>query len=246
MSRGRRIFVGDLQGCREPLERLLEAVRFDDAADRLLVAGDVVNKGPDNAGAIRLVRDVGGEAVLGNHDVHLLDAAAGRSKVREGDTFGDVLAADDRDELLGWLRARPLLVVFDDVVLVHAGMHPDWTDPVAWAARLRERFEACLDRGESPLRDEAVRFALTVRYCTPDGEISAQEWPPPGPPYSNWMDLYRGKRTVVFGHHARQGFVRRGRAIGLDSGCVYGNALSAWIAEEDRVVGVPGMRSGAG
>jgi bis(5'-nucleosyl)-tetraphosphatase (symmetrical) len=201
----RRIFVGDIQGCREPLERLLAAVAFVPGRDRLLPVGDLVNKGPDSPGVLDLLMKVGAEPVLGNHDVHWLKKPRGEAPQR------------------AWLAAQPVVRSFDDIVMVHAGLHPHWDD-----ARL------------SSLSPADVDYAINVRYCDADGEQPSEDWPPPGPPFRPWDDFYRGARRVVFGHWARRGLVVRPQCVGLDTGCVYGGKLSAWIAEEDRIVQVDG------
>lgn len=234
-----RVFVGDVQGCREPLDRLLRAVRHDPVRDRLFFCGDLVNKGPDDAGVLRRAIELGAESVLGNHDVALLDTAAGRRPLRKGDTFQAVLDAPDRDDLLAWLAARPVLVRTGEIVVVHAGIHPRWDDLDAVASRLGRSVAAALEAGRSPFDDPDVRFALTARYCAPDGRIADPDWPPPPPPYRPWMEYHRGPDTVVFGHWARGGLQIGERYRGLDTGCVYGGTLTAWIAEEDRVVAVP-------
>jgi bis(5'-nucleosyl)-tetraphosphatase (symmetrical) len=203
----RRIFVGDIQGCREPLERLLEAVAFVRTRDRLLPVGDLVNKGPDSPGTLALLMELGAEPVLGNHDLHWLE----KSKADEN--------------LRAWLRAQPFVRVFDDVIMVHAGLHPKWD-------------EAKLQR----LDDVEANFAINVRYCDAEGRQPPDDWPPPGPPFRPWDDFYRGHKRVVFGHWARRGLVVRPQCVGLDTGCVYGGQLSAWIAEEDRIVQVDGWR----
>ena len=87
-----------------------------------------------------------------------------------------------------------------------------------------------------------VDYAVNVRYCDAEGRRPARDWPPPGPPFRPWDDFYKGQRRVVFGHWARRGLVVRPQCVGLDTGCVYGGKLSAWIAEEDRVVQVDGWR----
>ncbi len=205
----RRVFVGDIQGCREPLERLLAVVGFTKGRDRLHPVGDMVNKGPDSEGTLDLLMSLDAEPVLGNHDLHWLAKPATRQ-------------ARHRD----WLSAQPIVRVFDDLILVHAGLHPAWDE-----AHLRA------------LSDEDVSFAVSVRYCDANGLRPDEDWPPPGPPYRPWDDFYRGRKRVVFGHWARRGLVVRPRCIGLDTGCVYGGPLSAWIAEEDRVAQVDGWRS---
>lgn len=235
---GRRIFVGDVQGCLDPLRRLLDSARFAPPADRLWFAGDLVNKGPDSAGVLRLARELGAEAVLGNHDVHVLGIAARRRVPFKDGGCRDLLEAADRAELLAWLQARPLLVHLGDVVLVHAGIRPTWGDLAAAAPRLNLRLAEVLARGGDPFADADLRFALSARFCTAEGVQADLDWPPPGPPYRNWADLYRGPPTAVFGHFARQGLLVRPHLRGLDTGCVYGGRLTAWIAEEDRIVAV--------
>jgi bis(5'-nucleosyl)-tetraphosphatase (symmetrical) len=230
----RRIFVGDIQGCRVELERLLEAVGFDSAADRLEPVGDLVNRGPDSLGTLRLLRSLDAGGVLGNHDIHLLRAAAGERAPRPRDTFGDVLEAPDREDLLAWLGERPFFRDLDDVWLVHAGLDPRWSDPAAELA------------GCDPLAaDEACDFATRVRHCTARGERPRHDDPPPSPPFVPWFEHWRGRRgpTIVFGHWAMRGLVREPGLRGLDTGCVWGGRLTAWIAEEDRLVHVPAAKA---
>src|SRR5690606_23686380 len=103
--------IGDIQGCARPFDALLAAIDFDPARDRLWLVGDLVNRGPDSLAALRRVIELGDAAttVLGNHDLHLLAAAAGIRRPSPRDTLRPVLEAPDRDALLDWLRRRPLL-----------------------------------------------------------------------------------------------------------------------------------------
>ena len=103
--------VGDLQGCLDPLQHLLEKLDFDPAHDRLWLVGDLVNRGPQSLEALRFVRDLGESAmtVLGNHDLHLLAVALGGKKTKGKDTLDPILVAPDRDELIDWLRRQPLV-----------------------------------------------------------------------------------------------------------------------------------------
>ena len=232
----RRIFLGDVQGCRIELERLLERLRFDPAGDVLHPVGDLVNRGPESLGTLRLLVQLGALPVLGNHDLHLLHVAAGKREVRDGDTFVDVLAAPDREELLAWLAAQPFVRSFLDVLLVHAGLSPAWSDP--------ERVLAGVD----PLAPtpDAV-FAVRVRHCDPAGKLPRAENGDPGPPFRPWHAFHDaariGGRTLVFGHWAAQGLLVREHLRGLDTGCVWGAKLTAWIAEEDRLVQVDAARA---
>jgi len=236
MSARRRIFVGDIQGCRVELERLLEELRFDSGTDELQTVGDLVNRGPDSAGVLRLCRSLDAGGVLGNHDVRLLRVARGLGAWRPRDTAQDVLAAGDAAELVAWLGARPLVRAWPDVICVHAGLNPAWRDPVAVLARL------------DPLREEPdLGFALSVRYCDARGARPERDWPEPPPPFRPWHEFWPPgpdeKRTVVYGHWARAGLLVRPQLRGLDSGCVWGGKLSAWIAEEDRIVQVSAARA---
>lgn len=203
----RRIFIGDIQGCLEPLDRLLAELQFDPGSDQIFPVGDLVNKGPDSLGVLSRLRDLDAQPVLGNHDLRFL--ARGQFE-NPGDAE--------------WLAAQPIVRVFDDLIMVHAGLHPEWSESDL-----------------AHLSEEQIDFAVNVRFCSPTGERPDADWPEPGPPFAPWDDHYHGDKLVIFGHWARRGLCRRGKVIGLDSGCVYGRSLSAWIAEEDRIVQVKGQ-----
>lgn len=203
----RRIFVGDIQGCLEPLRQLLQQTDFDKKVDILYPVGDLVNKGPDSAGVLTLLMDLNAQPVLGNHDHYFLT----------NDKISDPSQAQ-------WLRSQPAFRILDDLILIHAGLHPSWTE----------------DHLPTLTPDE-IDYAANVRYCDPTGNRPPADWPPPGPPFRPWDDFYQGQKRVVFGHWARRGLTNSRHALGLDTGCVYGGKLTAWIAEEDRIVQVKGL-----
>jgi bis(5'-nucleosyl)-tetraphosphatase (symmetrical) len=249
--------IGDVQGCYDALRRLIEALRFDPARDYLWFTGDLVNRGPDSLKVLRFVRDLGARAVtvLGNHDLHLLAVARGRARLKKHDTLDEVLAAHDRDELLDWLIRRPLLHHDPGLgyTLVHAGLLPPWDLPAA--QRLAREAERVLagDRadeffahmyGDLPdhWRDDLQGFdrlrvivnAFTrLRYCDLEGNMDLRLKGAPGTQPAGMLPWFRAPRRrsgdlrIVFGHWSTLGALEQDGVICLDSGCLWGGALSA-------------------
>ena len=135
--------IGDVQGCYDSLQRLLEEVDFDENRDQLWFVGDLVNRGPASLPTLRFVKDLGDRAVtvLGNHDLHLLAAAAGQRASKSSDTMAQVLQAPDRDALIDWLRRRPLFHIDEQLgfAMVHAGIPHIWNFDDCDGARARSR-----------------------------------------------------------------------------------------------------------
>jgi bis(5'-nucleosyl)-tetraphosphatase (symmetrical) len=255
--------IGDLQGCYTPLVRLLDAIRFDPARDRLWLVGDLVNRGPQSVEVLRFVKGLGDACVtvLGNHDLHLLALAEGLAKPHRGDTLDGVLAAPDRDELLDWLRHRPLVWREGDCLLVHAGLLPAWT--VADALRLAAEAEAVLRApdyahflermyGNEPRAWDAsltgierlrviVNAFTRLRYCSPAGEMEFHHKGAPGtqpPGWLPWFDVpgrMSRDATVVIGHWSTLGLVNRPDLVALDTGCLWGGQLTAVRLGDRRV-----------
>lgn len=253
--------IGDIQGCHNELRQMLDRIAFDPAQDRLWLVGDLVNRGPDSLAVLRFLRTLGDRvvALLGNHDLHLLVVAAGVRAPHREDTLDELLAAPDRDELLDWLRHRPLMHVADGYAMVHAGLLPQWT--IAQARALAAEVETKLQGpdyadflqqmyGNQPARwsDGLTGYdrlrvivnALTrLRLCRPDGTMEFKHKTglsnaPEG--YAPWFDMdNRASRDtpVIFGHWAALGLMIRPDVLGLDSGCVWGRKLSA-LRLEDR------------
>jgi len=233
-----RWLVGDIQGCAVEFEKLLESIKFNAGVDELWCLGDLVNKGPDSLAVLRLWRDVGGQGVLGNHDLYALQARAG-IRPRGRDTLDRLFEAHDAEPLLGRLADLPIMVHLPadaggrDVWVVHAGLHPAWNDLQSTADRLNSAVKF-----EWPQISPEVEFATNVRCCTAAGvhvHGTTRECPEPAQP---WDDFYDGDPLIVHGHWARRGYYRTPRTMGLDSGCVYGGVLTAWCQEEDRIVSI--------
>jgi bis(5'-nucleosyl)-tetraphosphatase (symmetrical) len=262
--------IGDVQGCFDTLQALLKRVAFDPARDRVWLAGDLVNRGPKSLEVLRWARAHEGAvtAVLGNHDLHLLAVAAGARGKKHRDTIDEVLGAPDAGDLLDWLRRRPLLHREGGRVMVHAGLHRDWSadDAATLAAEVEDALRgrhwarevaALFDRpgpwGPS-LRGRERRASVaavltTIRVCdargVPDREFKAgPDAIPPG--LYPWFDV-PGRRsadvTVLFGHWAALGFLRRPGLLGLDTGCVWGDRLTAVRLEDDAVFDQPALEA---
>lgn len=128
--------IGDLQGCYEPLQRLLELIEFDEKKDQLWFVGDLVNRGPDSLAVLRFIKalPIPARITLGNHDLHLLGSLFGGRPWRgHDDTFHKIIKADDGEELGHWLRKQSILYYSPEInfVMCHAGICPLWDLPQA-------------------------------------------------------------------------------------------------------------------
>lgn len=250
----------------DTLERLLAAIPVDLSVDRLWLVGDLVNRGPRSLDVLRWVRahDAAVTCVLGNHDLHLLARAAG-APAKRLDTLDDLLAAPDRDDLVDWLRRQPLLHVEAPWVMVHAGLHPAWT--IEEAQQLAAEVEAEL-RGPrwrelvlAPRGHEAwspalrglprwraiLSYLVRVRTCHADGRIEPSHSGPPEealPGCVPWFELGGARwrtHVPVFGHYSALGLHLDEDHAALDTGCVWGGALTALRLEDRRVYQVPAI-----
>jgi bis(5'-nucleosyl)-tetraphosphatase (symmetrical) len=259
--------IGDLQGCFSPLERLLGEIRFDPAGDRLWFVGDLVNRGPDSLRTLRYVKSLGtaAVAVLGNHDLHLVCVAEGVEPTKKLDTLDAVLGAADREELVRWVRHRPMMHVEHGFALVHAGLLPEWT--VAKARALAAEVEEALRGpgyrglleemyGDRPARwSEDLRGAdrlrvvinamTRLRVCDAGGAMVLRFKGEPGEAsdaWTPWFDV-AGRRSrdhvIVCGHWSALGLLVRDDVVALDSGCVWGRRLTALRLEDRALFSVP-------
>jgi bis(5'-nucleosyl)-tetraphosphatase (symmetrical) len=246
---GQTLVVGDIQGCCDELEELLAAVGFIPGRDQLVAVGDLVNRGPRSLAVLRLIRQLAGEVILGNHELYLLGVVAG--KRRYDDTLDEVLVAEDLEELLDWLVDRPEpLVLTREWVAVHAGFPPAFRlaeDAAMVNAAVRDAWRrggSLAERAGRITASPSARFLTTVRYCDAAGRTPPEPdaFDPPG--FLPWFDHWHPGPIVAFGHWARLDPARAQRADlrFLDTGCVYGRALTGWLVEEDRLVSVPAQR----
>jgi len=256
--------IGDVQGCYDELRELLGEIGFRRGRDKLWFVGDLVNRGPKSLEVLRFVSSLGDAAVtvLGNHDLHLLAQYEGVEKLKEKDTFQDVLDAPDSRELVDWLRGRPMMHADDSCAMVHAGILPAWSVEKALelgaevqAALAARNYRDFLQRmyGGSPdaWRDNLsgwdrlrviVNAMTRMRFCSIEGRMELDAKGAKAPRgYQPWFETRPAseKTTIVFGHWSQLGLRLDERLAGLDSGCVWGGRLSALRLQDRKLYQVP-------
>ncbi len=247
--------MGDLQGCCQALDRMLQTIDFSPSRDHLFVLGDLVNRGPDSLGVLRRLRGLDNAAtcLLGNHDLHLLAVAHGVRKMHRSDTLAPILDAPDREDWLNWLRQQRLAVHAHGWLMVHAGVVPQWdaAQTVALAGEVETMLRSpevgeflTTMYGNEPARwDErmqgvdrwrcVVNSLTRLRFCAADGtmEFATKEGAGGAPEgYMPWFEV-PGRRTqgtpVAFGHWSTLGLINRDDLLALDTGCLWGGHLTA-------------------
>jgi len=247
--------VGDVQGCDDALQRLLQAVGFSPSRDRLLLLGDLVNRGSSSLAVLKRVVALGGAAqcILGNHDLHLLAVAHGARELHRSDTFGNVLADAQASAWMDWLRRQPLACMECGWLCVHAGVPPQWN--AAQTLELAGEVQALLQGpdlahflpqmyGNEPSRWQddlqgasRTRFvvnALTrMRFCSADGSLDFKTKEGAGAAPAGFMPWFEvpGRATagqpMAFGHWSTLGAINRPDLLATDTGCVWGGCLTA-------------------
>ncbi len=209
----RTIFIGDVHGCFDELESLLDKVNFTPREDRLIFLGDLINKGPYPKEVVDFVRKGNHLCVLGNHELGFLRSLDEERYFKKGFKKFYESLGKDRDEVIEWMRSLPLYIEEKDFICVHAGLEPG-----------------------VPLAKQNPRVLTRIRTWGGDPEDLNNEDDPA------WHDLYEGKKTVIYGHWAMQGLWETENTIGLDSGCVWGGKLSALIWPERKIKQVKAKR----
>lgn len=229
--------IGDLQGCYDDFRQLLDRISYDPRRDRLLLAGDLVNRGPQSLACLRFAHEHAASVrcVLGNHDLHLLACAGDRGRLKPGDTLTEILDAPDAAELLEWLAAQPLAVhePAHDLLMIHAGLPPQWdlARTLVLAAEVsavlagsdRTAFFAHMYGDQPAIWDESLsgwertRFVVNcftrLRYCSADGRLAMKPKGAPGSQADGLMPWFAvpGRRSagtrIVFGHWSTLGQV---------------------------------------
>lgn len=247
--------IGDLQGCFDEFQQLLQQVHFNPCKDTLYLVGDLVARGDKSLECLRWVKEHShcAKTVLGNHDLHLISTALGIKKIKEKDRVAPIFNAPDFAELIDWLRHQPLLIEdpVHDFLVVHAGIAPSWDLALAKQCALevetwlkKPEYHSLIENmyGDQPNQWEETltgfaryRYIINVftrmRYCTLKGELDLQakmplEQAPEG--LCAWFQLPRQiTKPILFGHWASlMGKHTPDNLYGLDTGCVWGNCLT--------------------
>lgn len=255
--------IGDVQGCFNALQRLLDKIQFEPATDILWFAGDLVNRGPDSLKTLQFVKSLGHSAitVLGNHDIHLMALYYGLRPRGKDPTLEHVLDSPDIDQLIFWLQQQPLLHIHKDFALVHAGLHPKWTIKTAieLAAELHElisnldsqtALSAIYGPSDGEWRHAAdtndrLRYALNcftrMRFCNKHAELDFKFSCAPGEQPAHlqpWFDLTQRPTkdiNIIFGHWAALGVHQQDGIYALDSACVWGRQLTAMRLSDQKL-----------
>lgn len=260
--------IGDIQGCYRSFQNLLSLINFSHE-DRLWLAGDLVNRGPQSLEVLRFVKSLGNRAisVLGNHDLHLLAIRSGLTSRKLGKTLRPIIQAPDCDELLDWLQQQPMLAEDRELgyVMTHAGLPHIWS--LSQARGYAREIEQALrgdgaadffanmygdeprgwsERLEGPERLRTLTNYFTrMRFIDAAGNLdfSANEGLDSQPPgYLPWFRQPRREplpARILCGHWAALGFYETDEMIALDSGCVWGNRLTAVRLEDRAQFSVP-------
>ncbi|RVU85519.1 symmetrical bis(5'-nucleosyl)-tetraphosphatase [Leucothrix sargassi] len=248
--------IGDLQGCYKAFKRLLKKVDFSAEKDCLWVAGDLVSRGPDSLKVLRFIKDLGDSAicVLGNHDISLIAAHYG--VIKPHDSLKQVMKAPDRDELIDWLRTRPLLHVDSELgfCMAHAGIFPHWNlnQALKYAREVEVPLRGATTQrwlenvyGDEPRqwRDslqsyDRHRFILNaftrMRGCDGDGSLNFSAKGTQKDvqlkglyPWFRLPTRILLSERIIFGHWSALGYHQDSQVIALDTGCVWGRDLTA-------------------
>lgn len=259
--------IGDLQGCYEPLQRLLQKIHFQPTQDTLWFCGDLIARGPDSLACLDFVKSLGDNAkvVLGNHDLNFIASYYGFSTLKTADKLQQLQQAPHLPQLVDWLCQQPLLCLApnEHYLMVHAGLAPEWDLATAITATTAVQQQLTINPqsvlsvmyGNTPARwhdatteQERWRFTINactrMRFCQPDGALELQTKSAPSEsPLVPWYEFWRSKPhpELFFGHWAAlNGYSPVSGIHALDTGCVWGNMLTAYCVESRQRYSVKG------
>lgn len=209
-----RVFiVGDIHGCFDEFMFLLQKVKYHSQHHRLILLGDLINKGPDSFKVLSWVRSKQVETIMGNHELKFIKAIENNLSLplvleQLKKNMGTGL-----DDWLDWMKQWPLYIEEENFLAIHGGLVPE----------------------EHPSESKR-EYLLNIRYWDGTGQNMKDST------YPAWHDLYNNSKLVVYAHWARQGLKIKDNSIGLDTGCVYGGQLTGLWLPERIVVQVPSQQ----
>jgi len=258
--------VGDVQGCITPLKNLLKKINFSYDSDRLFFLGDVVNRGENNLETMKLIltNQDNFQMVLGNHDIHLLACHFDSQKIKKNDNFQDILDSNSRDEIIEYLLSKPLALELDGSLLVHAGIPPIWSkeDVFYYSDFIKSNMQSSNSKKfinsiysnrpnkftDSLTMIEKSTYAINaltrMRFCSKHGKINYKAkgnfvHNPQG--YKAWF-LHKNDKLenidIFFGHWSTLKDFNQPKRYHLDTGCVWGNKLTAIRIEDKQIFSV--------
>ncbi len=257
--------IGDIQGCYKSFKSLLSKIQFNPRYDRLWLAGDMINRGPDSLATMQFILEHQQQiqVVLGNHDLHFLAVAGNCQSIKSKDTFDDILNSTSKNTIVTWMKKQPLAYFSEDfnTLMVHAGLPFNWSlqEALNFSGEVSitlqspqcenfflNMYDNLPDSWDNQLKNnERLRYitnALTrMRYCSKNGRLELTSKQPPGKQPSHlvpWFTLKNNqyKGKIVFGHWASlEGRSTNQNIIPLDTGCVWGGQLTAVRLDDNKV-----------
>lgn len=246
--------IGDVHGCFDTLKKLLKKINFNPDRDRLFFLGDVINRGKKSLDTLKFIKSLGSNAkmILGNHEFHFLSTALTANKKSPKDTCNDIIESKYKNILIDYLITRPILIQYNDTLMVHAGIPPQWHKEKA-IQRAREIEKQMQQEnvkdfiyamyGDNPYKEsteltkeELLRYAVNaimrIRFCKSDGELEFKhkfnlESAPEG--FKAWFEHKNRqiKTPIIFGHWSSLENIQTDNVYPMDNGCVWGVKLSA-------------------
>ena len=257
--------VGDIQGCFDTLDALLNKVAFNPELDTLYCVGDLINRGPKSLETLEFLYSLGDSVkiVLGNHDLHLISCYVGLRQLKQVDTAQSILDSPRADFWIHWLRQQPLMIYDSekDFVICHAGLYPNWS--IKKGLSFSKKFSKALKSdkymilmkkiyGNSPSvydkslsKSKKLRFAVNaftrMRYCRSDAglDFNFKNFPSNKKSLHPWFTLKRktpSSTRLIFGHWSSLGLYHQNNTICIDTGCVWGNELTLHNIDNDSFI----------
>ncbi|MCY4513031.1 MAG: metallophosphoesterase [Bdellovibrionales bacterium] len=213
-SKKQPFLVGDIHGCFFEFMDLLETLNYDSQKHRLILMGDIINRGPHSWEMLQWVKIHNVEAIQGNHEEAFTRFARRNRPITPALDELKQQMGKDLEDWLTWIESWPLYIEEEDFIAVHAGLAP-----------------------EKHPKDSDIRTLLYIRTWDEKNKTLGDSSHPP------WYEFYKGNKLIIYGHWAKQGLQVRQNTIGLDSGCVYGKKLSGILLPERKIFQVPARQN---